>query len=137
MADNEQPSLFPELDPPPAPERIELAEPPGPIVHTVVRAHLRMVRSPRARTTDPDTSHEAAAASESTAATQRVLILAWLRRRPEGCTPDELDVALFSGEHTAGRRLKELGAAVARSDETRPSRKGVRALVWRLVSGAE
>ena len=89
---------------------------------------------PRARTQDPDTSHDAASSMTRGAQRQRDKILGLLRDRGD-LTADELDVSLFDGHHTAGRRLselRELGLA-ERTDRKRDTRSGRKAYLWRLV----
>ncbi len=89
---------------------------------------------PRARNDDPDTSHDAAASMTRGAQRQRDKILGLLRDRGH-LTADELDVSLFDGHHTAGRRLselRELGLA-ERTDRKRDTRSGRKAYLWRLV----
>jgi len=89
---------------------------------------------PRARTSDPDTSHAAAASMTKGAKRQRDKILRILRERG-AMTADELDVALFGGRHTAGRRLCELRDLdlAQRTEEKRDTRSGRKAYLWRLV----
>ncbi|MDA0312365.1 MAG: hypothetical protein O2992_09650 [Gemmatimonadetes bacterium] len=86
---------------------------------------------PRARTTDPDTSHAAAASMESGARTQRALIHAHLMKYGP-LTADALDEALFGGHHTAGRRCVELRdiGRLRRQADTRATRAGRQAHLW-------
>ena len=69
---------------------------------TVPRASL-----PRARSTDPKTSHDAAASMVEGAKAQRERILEILRERGP-MNAYEIDKAIGWRETTAGRRLKEL-----------------------------
>ena len=62
--------------------------------------------TPRARTTDPDTSHEAAESMTSPAAGQRAVCLEHLRTGPK--TADRIDELEGWRATTAGRRLPEL-----------------------------
>ena len=86
---------------------------------------------PRARTTDPDTSHAAAASMASGARTQRALIHAHLTEHGP-MTADALDEALFGGHHTAGRRCVELLdiGRLRRQADTRATRAGRQAHLW-------
>ncbi len=92
---------------------------------------------PRARTTDPQTSHEAAASMADAAGRQRAMVLLVLRDHgPQ--TADAVD-AILEGEGwkrtTAGRRLPELMeiGQVERTDEKRLTRSKRRAHVWTLA----
>ena len=89
---------------------------------------------PRARSTDPErvamqrlygTSSRGPAFCNSRRTTQV---------RP--LTADEIDVHLFSGHHTAARRLPELAelGLVHRSTDKRPTRAGRAAFIWRAMS---
>ena len=97
---------------------------------------------PRARSTDPQTSHDAAASMVETAAKQRERILTAFRLNPgKAFTADALDAylaELYEGQWprtTAGRRLPELleRGLVRRLDETRPTRSGRNANLWEVV----
>lgn len=66
------------------------------------------VVKPRARTTDPSTSHAAAASMKSAAIAQRMAALGCLSAYPEGLVHSEIDELLTWPAHTAGRRLPEL-----------------------------
>lgn len=64
---------------------------------------------PLARTSDPVTSHAAAASMRSAAHTQRLQILEYLEKCGErGATADETDLALGWRSGRAGRRYGEL-----------------------------
>jgi len=87
---------------------------------------------PKARNSDPDTSHEAAESMEGEADTQRKWILASLRRMgPQ--TADELDQRLGLRPTSAGRRLSELSGLVEMTEKTALTRSGRRAHVWRAT----
>lgn len=90
---------------------------------------------PRARSTDPETSRDAADSMVQAAEGQRSAILAELRKSGP-LTADEIDVHLFSGHHTAARRLPELAelGLVHRSTDKRPTRAGRAAFIWRAMS---
>lgn len=95
---------------------------------------LRPCPRPRARRTDPDTSHEAAAGAVDTARHQRAHILRVLKE--EGpLTADEIDALIGWRLTSAGRRLPELAetGAVERTTERRPTRTGSMAYVWRVT----
>ena len=62
---------------------------------------------PRARASDPATSHEAAASVKESAAIQREMIVNLIRRRGP-LTNDEIDEAFAWREGTASRRTIEL-----------------------------
>lgn len=88
-----------------------------------------------ARTTDPSTSHEAAASMRSVAHTQRLYILEYLGKCGErGATADELDTALGWRVGRAGRRLGELLKAglVRVAPTTRETATGRQAQVYAL-----
>ncbi len=90
-----------------------------------------------ARHRDPSSSHEAAARTtkRGTAANQSLEIVATLRRIGSiGMTADELDVTLFNGVHTAGKRLPDLKAAgyVIRTEAKRLSRSRINVYVWMI-----
>ena len=89
---------------------------------------------PRARRTDPNTSHEAAVTMRETAASPRSKILAFLKEHG-GATGDGLDEALGWKHATANRRLPELRelGLVTMTDEMGVTRSGRRARIWRLV----
>ena len=89
---------------------------------------------PRARRTDVETSHEAAASMKETADTHRQKILAALRERGP-MTGDALD-ALFEWRHaTSNRRLPELREAglVEMTDDRAVTRSGRAARLWRAL----
>ena len=97
---------------------------------------------PRARTSDPETSHEAAASMEGPAKSQRNDCLKLLRFTGPR-TADEIDEYMEGLTHgrwprtTAGRRLPELEelGLVERLPEKRPTRSGRKAHLWRAVLG--
>jgi hypothetical protein len=89
-----------------------------------------------AREADPASSHDGAAqinreghAKVQGARITEALAAIW----PRGMTCDELDLQLFHGVHTAGKRMTMLEDAlcVERTDERRITRGHVRAIVWR------
>lgn len=86
---------------------------------------------PRARATDPATSHAAAASMRDVAAQQAAAILTHLREHGPA-TADALDAAIGWRPTTAGRRLAELERAgqVRRLEETAPTRSGRAAHRW-------
>lgn len=91
--------------------------------------------APAARTTDPATSHLAAASMRSVAHTQRLSILEHLEKCGErGCTADELDRALNWRVGRSGRRLGELLKAglVRVAPTTRETATGRQAQVYAL-----
>lgn len=71
---------------------------------------------PRARRSDPETSHQAAASMVDEAQRQKAELRAWLDRQgPNGAIANEADLAHDWDDGTAGRRFGELvreGAAV-------------------------
>lgn len=89
-----------------------------------------------ARTTDPETSHDAAASMLGYAASHRAKILAYLRDCG-GATGDRIDEALDWKHATANRRLPELRrlGLVVMTEETDVTRSGRRARIWRLIDG--
>lgn len=64
--------------------------------------------APRSRTTDPETSTEAATSMAQEAQVQRQAILAYLRQHPAGLCADRLDEALHFRDGRAGKRCPEL-----------------------------
>ena len=88
----------------------------------------------RARTTDPETSHKAAASMKDGAESQRGDIVHALNLYGPR-TADELDAFCGFRPTTAGRRLSELReSGLAReTNETRPTRSGRDATVWKAV----
>jgi hypothetical protein len=92
--------------------------------------------APVARTTDPDTSHEAARRAVKLAPTLRARCLAELTRAgARGLTDFELADNVHSQQTSAGKRRHELYRAglVVKSDERRPSPSGSPAIVWKVA----
>ena len=89
---------------------------------------------PRARRTDPDTSHAAANSMAEGAKGQRSRIHAYLTEFGPH-TADELDEALDLRVTSAGRRLSELKekGLAERTTEKRPTRSGRGAYAWRAL----
>lgn len=89
--------------------------------------------APKARRTDPETSHAAAASMGDAAGIQRAAILAALVG-VDGLTNDELDAAHGWRTGTASRRTVELLRAgqVIRGPDTRLTEGGRAALVYRI-----
>ncbi len=87
--------------------------------------------APRARSTDPATSHDAAASMRDVAAQQAAAILAHLRTHGPA-TADGLDAAIGWRPTTAGRRLAELERVgqVRRLATTALTRSGRAAQLW-------
>ena len=96
-------------------------------VGDLVREHR-----PRARASDPETSHEAAESMVDGAAIHRDMILETLAQHPKGLTGDDLDRLHDWPAATACRRLKELQRAgeVFKSDIKRETRSGRLAFVY-------
>ena len=95
---------------------------------------------PRARTSDPETSHEAAASMVEGAGRQREIVYAYLATTTRRLTADDIDKYLANlnpdwPRTTAGRRLPELEelGLVERLPEKRPTRSGRKAFLWRAV----
>jgi DNA-binding transcriptional ArsR family regulator len=89
---------------------------------------------PRARASDPGTSHQAAEAAKETAGTQRIRILRHLSTEPRGLTADQLETRM--GWDSAHRRLKELkdqGLVRRMPDYRRMTRRGCLADVWAIT----
>lgn len=85
------------------------------------------------RTSDPDTSKEAAAGATLNAATLRARCLEALRAHADGLTDFELAAHVGSQQTSAGKRRGELVAQglVRNSGNRRPSPSGAAAIVWR------
>jgi len=90
---------------------------------------------PVARHCDPDTSHEAARLASLNARTNRQRALAALRAAPFGLTDFELSAIVGVAQTSIGVRRLELVRAglVERTEYTRPSPSGAKAIVWRAV----
>ncbi len=88
--------------------------------------------APRARRTDPETSHVAAASMAGGATRHRERILAHLRT-VEDATKDEIGAAVGLTDVQAARRLSELKAAgeIEDSGARRPTASGRPAIAWR------
>lgn len=95
---------------------------------------LRGLRASGARSSDPDTSHAAAAGDRTT---DRARALAILRAHPEGLTDDALAELMDRRPTSAGKRRLELVHAglVEQTDERRATRTGSPAIVWRATGG--
>ena len=92
--------------------------------------------APRARKSDPATSHQAAASMQEAAQAHREQILGFLGAQgATGATGNEIDRALGWRSATANRRLKELSNAglVLDSGERRPTETGRLATVYVLA----
>ena len=89
---------------------------------------------PRARNTDPDTSHQAAESMADEAESQRRRILACLRYYG-AMTADALDEVLELRLTSAGRRLPELEEAdlVTLTGGKALTRSGRQARLWRAI----
>ena len=90
--------------------------------------------SPRARSADPDTSHEAARSMHVAAGTHRGMILRYLEEHGAS-TGDAIDEALGWRHATANRRLPELRRMnlIEMSDQSAVTRSGRRAKMWRII----
>ena len=88
----------------------------------------------RARTTDPETSHDAAESMYDEATAQREHIHQWLIVHG-GMTADGLDQALGLRVTSAGRRLSELEASgeVRKTDRKDVTRSGRYATIWEAI----
>lgn len=86
----------------------------------------------RARRTDPETSHQAAASDR---ARDRDRALAALRAAPDGLTDFELGDAIGRQQTSAGKRRHELMRAgvVCDSGLRRRTPSGATAIVWKVV----
>lgn len=87
--------------------------------------------TPRARNTDPETSHKAAVSMSKAAESQREEIYQYLKRNgPE--TADGVDRGLGYRPTTAGRRLPELRelGLIEMLDDTGLTRSGRSARLW-------
>ena len=88
----------------------------------------------QARTSDPETSHEAAASMYDEAKAQRGHIL-WCLHEYGGMTADGLDQALGLRVTSAGRRLPELESEglVRKTQRQAMTRSGRSAIIWEAV----
>lgn len=95
---------------------------------------LDLFSQPRARTSDPQTSKDAAQSMREAAHAQRAVILEALATRD--ATADELDARCGFRSSVAGRRLHELVRAglVTVTDQVRVTRSGRMANVYRRVA---
>jgi hypothetical protein len=91
---------------------------------------------PRARHTDPDTSHGAAVQATPRAGTNRRLALTMLRAHPEGLTDFELATLTGIPQTSIGVRRGELRNAglVQPTTERRKTPNGGLAIVWMAVT---
>ncbi len=105
-----------------------------PLAHRDVST-MPLFAPPRARASDPATSHDAAASMAHAAGVQRALILNVLTERG-AMTADELDQALDFRPSTSGRRMVELLdlRQVEFTGGTRPTRSGRAANIYRRVT---
>lgn len=89
---------------------------------------------PRARTTDPETSHAAAASSRGLAGEHRRKILAVMAKGGDW-TADEIAERCDLNRHQIGRRLGELerSGAVQKSINTRPTPSGRQAQCYEVT----
>lgn len=89
---------------------------------------------PRARSTDPETSHAAARAIPSKAAREATEVLTALRANP-GCTSRELAAKAGGDRYVYARRLPELrDAGLAENSTVRMCcESGRQAMTWRAV----
>lgn len=87
--------------------------------------------APRARRTDPKTSHDAGAAAAAFAGSHQERILAALRAHG-GMTAHEIGAKVGLTEVQVDRRMHELARAgkAARTGRTRPTPAGGTAMVW-------
>ena len=86
-----------------------------------------------ARTTDPDTSWDAASDASIRADTHRARVLATLRNHPDGLTDFELGELLGLQQTSAGKRRGELRdkGLVEDAGLKRPAPSGSMSIVWR------
>lgn len=93
----------------------------------------RQADPPRARHTDPETSHAAAATAARHHSSLDTAILDWLRYEAAGGTSEEIANGLLVPRVSVSPRLKPMERAglVTRTDERRTGKSGVRAIVWR------
>ena len=92
--------------------------------------------TPAARNTDPETSHEAAAAAAMRAGTDRALALRALARAGDrGLTDFELEAATRIKQTSIGKRRGELvkSGYVEFAGSKRPAPSGSPAMVWRVT----
>ena len=96
---------------------------------------LDLLAPPRARRTDPDTSHRAAADATLNAGTHRAKALGLLRAAPDGLTDFELAAMLGLQQTSIGKRRGELRDAglVEDSGKRRPAPSGSAAIVWKAT----
>jgi hypothetical protein len=87
---------------------------------------------PRARNTDPVTSHQAADQSDNIAEDHWKVIRNWLSDNPKGGTSHEIGNGTKLGYHAVGRRMKEMEKRgwAARTGETRLTPHNRQAQVW-------
>jgi hypothetical protein len=86
-----------------------------------------------ARSTDPQTSHDAAKAVTPKTGTIRQLVAAFALMRPDGFIDEELSDHFGDSEHSSYRtRRAELAAAkyILDSGRTRPNSGGLQCVVW-------
>lgn len=99
---------------------------------------LEIVEHPRARITDPVTSHQAAASARDLAATHDRIILEVLRRRARPMAAEEISDALAGAVSAlqVARRTAclERAGLIERTEELHTNRSGRQAHRWRAVA---
>jgi hypothetical protein len=80
-----------------------------------------------------DTSREAAARVEGSAASMRAKVVAFIKARPEGATCDEVEAGLDMRHQTASARVREAFVAdqLMITPDRRPTRSGSFARVYK------
>ncbi len=89
-----------------------------------------------ARTTDPETAHEASEANEDSRSEQRTAVHKhYLRNGEHGSTDYETGLALGILRTSAGKRRHELWLAgyIEKTEMRRPTDTGSTAIVWRAI----
>ncbi len=94
---------------------------------------------PLARTTDPETSHEAADRMKPLAGKDRIEVLRQHVRRHLGLTDFELAAIMVRQQTSVGKRRGELRDAglIEATDDRRPAPSGSGAIVWRITDAGK
>lgn len=95
----------------------------------------RITDGPKARRTDPDTSHQAALDVAPRAQADRDLVLRVHSEHPDGLTDFELAALCGRQQTSLGKRRGDLCAdgLIERTEWRRPAPSGSRAFVWRIT----
>lgn len=102
-------------------------------IQGALRSFGAAIAAPRARSSDPDTSHSAAARAIEFSGKHAAAIFTWLADHPTGGTKDEIADGTGVDSIAVARRMAGLCASgVYDSGERRKSRTGRASIVWKV-----